>query len=130
MVDNGRGITSEEHDGLFKMFGKLRRTAEQNSEGIGMGLMICKQLVEANRGSIKVFSEGENKGARFVFTMAMKQEKENPTSYDTDLKKLSGCLENHSKKDDEMRISQEEKMLLSTVKAAISQSSSSKMLQM
>ena len=61
---------------LFTKFGKLQRTAEINSEGIGMGLMICQNLVQLNGGKITVHSEGEDKGSRFTFTMKMKQPKE------------------------------------------------------
>ena len=71
MVDNGRGITESEMANLFSMFGKLKRTAKQNSEGIGMGLMICKNLIEANRGALTVKSKGENCGSSFMFTMQM-----------------------------------------------------------
>ena len=56
---------------MFNLFGKLRRTAEINSEGIGMGLMICKQLVELNGGTIEVHSDGEDQGSIFTFTMRM-----------------------------------------------------------
>ena len=45
VVDNGLGIRREDFDKLFSMYGKLRRTDEINSEGIGMGLMICEKLV-------------------------------------------------------------------------------------
>ena len=45
---------------LFKMFGKLRRTAEINNEGIGLGLMICENLVKMNDGTISVHSDGED----------------------------------------------------------------------
>ena len=41
VVDTGRGIKAEDMAKLFSLFGKLRRTADINSEGIGMGLMIC-----------------------------------------------------------------------------------------
>ena len=41
IVDNGKGILKKDINKLFKMFGKLRRTAEINNEGIGLGLMIC-----------------------------------------------------------------------------------------
>lgn len=57
--DNGRGILKDDLHKLFNMFGKLRRTAEQNSEGIGMGLMISKNLVEINGGTISVHSDGK-----------------------------------------------------------------------
>jgi len=44
-----------------------------NSEGIGMGLMICQKLVSLNDGEISVRSDGEDKGSVFSFTMSMKQ---------------------------------------------------------
>ena len=54
--DSGKGLEKEDHDKLFKKFGKLQRTAEMNSEGIGLGLMICKEIVSHNKGTIEVFS--------------------------------------------------------------------------
>ena len=75
VVDNGKGIKADEMSQLFSKFGKLWRTAEMNSEGLGMGLMICKQLVELNQGTISVHSKGENLGSAFTFTMHMQQSK-------------------------------------------------------
>ena len=40
------------------MFGKLLRTAEMNSEGVGLGLMVSKALIEANGGRLEIRSEG------------------------------------------------------------------------
>ena len=57
---------------LFTMFGKLLRTAAVNNDGIGMGLMICKNLVYLNGGIITVHSDGKDKGSVFTFTMKMK----------------------------------------------------------
>lgn len=71
VFDSGSGIKQEDISKLFTMFGKLHRTAEINSEGIGMGLMICQKLVELNSGTIDVYSEGENLGSVFSFTMKM-----------------------------------------------------------
>ena len=70
VVDNGKGINEDEMGQLFKQFGKLLRTASMNNEGIGMGLMICQNLVKANQGAITVFSEGVNKGSTFSFSFS------------------------------------------------------------
>jgi K+-sensing histidine kinase KdpD len=72
VADDGKGIKTEEMSKLFSMFGKLKRTAELNSEGVGMGLMICQNLVRENNGSISAHSIGENMGSVFSFTMQMK----------------------------------------------------------
>ena len=55
------------------MFGKLERTAEMNSDGLGLGLRICKQLVEQNGGTIKAESDGINLGSSFIFSMKMEE---------------------------------------------------------
>ena len=54
--DTGKGIKPEEQLEIFKKFGKLKRTAKINSEGIGLGLLISKSLVEANGGELHVAS--------------------------------------------------------------------------
>lgn len=71
VADTGTGITAEEIPFLCQKFGKLFRTAEMNSEGVGFGLMISKALIEANGGQLKIASEGINKGSVFQFTMKM-----------------------------------------------------------
>ena len=40
--DTGVGIVEEDFSLLFTRFGKLHRTAQMNSEGIGLGLTIVK----------------------------------------------------------------------------------------
>ena len=74
VADTGVGIIAEDFPKLFTRFGKLHRTAEMNSEGIGLGLTIVKQVVRQSNGSIKVFSEGANKGTCFTFKMKMSVE--------------------------------------------------------
>ena len=71
VVDSGKGIAQKEMPKLFEMFGKLKRTAEMNHEGIGLGLLICENLVRVNGGTISVHSEGVNKGSSFSFSMKM-----------------------------------------------------------
>ena len=43
-----------------------------NHDGIGLGLMISKALIEANRGQLQIKSDGIDKGSVFAFTMKMK----------------------------------------------------------
>ena len=69
--DTGIGIPPEEISLLFTMFGKLKRSASMNSEGIGLGLRICKEIVHQNGGAIYVESEGTGKGSCFTFSMKM-----------------------------------------------------------
>ena len=42
-----------------------------NSEGIGLGLLICTKLIQMNGGTIKVHSDGVDKGSAFCFSMKM-----------------------------------------------------------
>ena len=71
VVDQGRGIKKEEMVNLFKLFGKIERMDSENIDGIGMGLNICKKIIDHNGGTIDVFSEGENHGSTFIFTIPM-----------------------------------------------------------
>ena len=71
VIDTGKGIRSQDICKLFNLFGKLMKTAQMNKEGIGMGLVICQNLVKLNGGTIGVYSAGEDKGSTFTFTMKM-----------------------------------------------------------
>ena len=71
--DSGRGIAEEDLQKLFSRFGKLQRTAESNSEGIGLGLNIVRTIVEKSGGIISVHSDGIDKGSLFYFTIPMKE---------------------------------------------------------
>ena len=69
--DNGTGVKESEQSTIFKKFGKLMRTSDMNSEGIGLGLTISKSLVEFNGGELRVASLGIDQGAHFMFAMNM-----------------------------------------------------------
>ena len=71
VVDTGKGINNREMSILFKQFGKVQRTKDMNVEGIGLGLAICKRIIENSRGEITVSSDGENRGSTFKFSMQM-----------------------------------------------------------
>ena len=67
--DTGAGISADDMPKLFTTFGKLQRTAGMNSEGIGLGLTIVKQIVELSGGSVGVHSDGIGHGTVFGFSM-------------------------------------------------------------
>ena len=67
--DTGAGIAKQDLPKLFNKFGKLERTALQNSEGIGLGLTIVKAIVERAGGKVVALSDGPGKGSTFCFSM-------------------------------------------------------------
>ena len=64
--DLGRGIPPERLPHLFQ---KYTRTDGERGVRSGLGLAICKGLVEAHGGRIRAASNGLNQGARFTFTL-------------------------------------------------------------
>ena len=65
--DTGVGIKEEDLSKLFKEFGRIEGHEDLNPNGIGLGLHICKNLVENLGGTINVTSI-LNKGSRFTFS--------------------------------------------------------------
>jgi two-component system aerobic respiration control sensor histidine kinase ArcB len=65
--DTGIGIKKIDQGKLFKMFATLSSTKQMNTNGVGLGLFICKQLLEQFQGKITVKSK-VNKGTSFFFT--------------------------------------------------------------
>ena len=71
VTDTGRGISREFLPRIFGAFEQAEADS-QRSGGLGLGLAIVRHLVELHGGSIKVESEGENKGARFTVELPIR----------------------------------------------------------
>ena len=67
VADEGRGIPAEGLPRLFRKFSRVQ--SEELGDDTGLGLAICKGIVEAHGGRIWAESDGPGKGTRFTFTI-------------------------------------------------------------
>ena len=73
ITDNGVGISPEEIPMLFKRYKQASSARTTKQKGTGLGLVICKLIVEAQGGTVGVQSE-LGKGATFSFTLPVAEE--------------------------------------------------------
>jgi PAS domain S-box-containing protein len=71
VADQGIGIPPEEQGRLFELFERL--DSGSSSKGLGLGLVVCKRLVEAQGGQIRVDS-APGKGSTFYFTLTFSED--------------------------------------------------------
>jgi PAS domain S-box-containing protein len=70
--DRGFGIPKERVGALFEMFSQVpEHRALVGGGGLGIGLALCRQLVELHGGSIEVRSEGLGMGSEFVVRLPL-----------------------------------------------------------
>lgn len=90
VADTGIGIPEDKFDTIFKRFRQVDGTAFNKSEGSGIGLALCKSMVEMHNGTITVESK-LNVGTSFIISLPISSEKildmntlENVTNKNTD----------------------------------------------
>ena len=67
--DEGKGIASEHLPRLFTKFSRIDVGGDHRVGGNGLGLAICRGIVEAHGGRIWAESDGEGHGTQFIFTL-------------------------------------------------------------
>ena len=68
VVDNGRGMESEELVKITEAFYRVDKARSRSQGGAGLGLALCKQIVELHNGSIQ-FASTPGKGTRVTVTL-------------------------------------------------------------
>jgi signal transduction histidine kinase len=72
LTDNGIGFEQQHTDRIFDTFARLH--AKDKYEGTGLGLALCKKIVERHHGSITATGE-KNKGAVFIIRLPLVQKR-------------------------------------------------------
>ncbi|MCQ9204877.1 MAG: ATP-binding protein [Omnitrophica bacterium] len=68
VIDSGIGIKKDDLDRIFKKYEQVRLESPKGESGLGLGLSICKAIVELHGG--KILAESEvGKGSAFIFTL-------------------------------------------------------------
>jgi len=67
--DNGIGIEQDLMPRIFDAFEQGGGTVTSKYGGLGLGLAICKRVVDLHRGTIEAQSEGRGRGAKFTVTL-------------------------------------------------------------
>jgi signal transduction histidine kinase len=68
VCDNGIGISEEDVQNLFQIDSKVKRKGTNNEDGSGLGLILCKEFVDKNNGTLWVEST-PGTGSTFSFTI-------------------------------------------------------------
>jgi len=66
--DHGKGLSSSEQARIFGPFQRLENSRPDQARGAGLGLMVCRRLVEAHGGEIWVESK-KGRGSTFFFSL-------------------------------------------------------------
>lgn len=73
--DEGIGISKVDQEKIFKSFQRIEDPNLSNIQGAGLGLLVCRRLVEAHGGKIWLESE-YGKGSTFYFTLPLEGSEE------------------------------------------------------
>jgi two-component system sensor histidine kinase GlrK len=68
IADSGEGIPSQQREKVFNKFYQLDGKQRRNGGGVGLGLAICREIVEAHKGAIWV-TDNEPTGATFYILL-------------------------------------------------------------
>jgi signal transduction histidine kinase len=71
VCDNGVGIAPAFVPRVFDLFSQSERSIDRSQGGLGLGLAICRQLIELHGGRVSCASDGEGRGATFTLRLPL-----------------------------------------------------------
>jgi len=77
--DNGPGISASDQETIFEKFRQVGDTLTEKPQGTGLGLHICRQIVERHGGRLWVESR-PGEGARFSFRLPLRRQPHSPAA--------------------------------------------------
>jgi signal transduction histidine kinase len=79
--DNGIGISQARSAKIFNLFGQEEHPLTIRGGGLGIGLAVVRDLVEAHGGAIVARSPGEHRGCEFIVTLPIRRESPGTSEY-------------------------------------------------
>jgi signal transduction histidine kinase len=86
VIDSGMGIPPEELARLFQRFHRTPQAIASGLPGTGLGLYLCRGIIEAHGGRLWAASEGAGHGATFQFTLPRHASADAPRQADAERK--------------------------------------------
>jgi signal transduction histidine kinase len=80
VADNGVGIPEENLAKLFRIDGKVKTNGTANEKGTGLGLIICREFILKNKGTISAISK-PGSGSTFTITIPLTCETKTSVPY-------------------------------------------------
>jgi signal transduction histidine kinase len=75
ITDNGMGIAPDLMPRLFDLYVQAERSADRTAGGLGLGLALVKNLVEAHDGTVTAHSPGDGQGSTFTVLLPLHTER-------------------------------------------------------
>lgn len=80
ITDNGIGMPSELIPRVFELFAQGERALDRSQGGLGIGLAMCRMLMEMHAGTVTGSSPGSGQGSTFTLRMPLANETHDPST--------------------------------------------------
>ncbi len=89
VFDTGEGIDEQDLKSIFDPFRQVDQTAHRKIQGLGIGLSLCKKMIELLDGKIDIQST-KGQGTRCIFSFELESQQDTPKSQQTTIREGVG----------------------------------------